>query len=93
MKEATNSPLAKQLSDALKEKIGERRDPLLISLIMYLCNPDSLKSIHPMKLAAKAAVVRLGNEMMRRLFEDNAEINPIAGASQNYKLAAALEFI
>ena len=43
------------------------------SLILYLSNHNTLKSDHPLELTSKAAVVRFGIEMMRRLFENENE--------------------
>lgn len=65
-----NSFLAKNFFDSLEKRFQNRRDAVLNTLILYLSNRDIFKSEHPLQLTTKAAAVKYGIEMMKRLFKD-----------------------
>lgn len=68
-----NSFLVGNFIDSLEKRFDERRDAVFSSLILYLSNPDALKSNHPLKLTSKTAAVKFGLEMMKRLFKDEEQ--------------------
>jgi hypothetical protein len=70
-----NKPSSKTkiFCDTLNARMEERRDPVLISLIMYLANRDSLKVEHPLGLSTKKDVIKFGIDMMDRLFKDDTQ--------------------
>lgn len=66
-----HSTLSSNFVNALEFNLATRRNALMISLIMYLNNHESLKTDHPLKLKKKSAVVKFGIEMAKRLFEND----------------------
>lgn len=64
----TDSPLAAKFIEELLARLKKRRDPLINTLILYLNDHESLQGDHPLILSTKAAAVKFGIEMMRRLF-------------------------
>lgn len=68
------SSLIHTFSDALEDRIDERRHKLFTSLVLYLHNRESLRPGHPMGLAMKSAVIKLGVEMMGRLYKNEVPV-------------------
>lgn len=66
-----NSYLTENFVSALEKRFEDRREATINTLIMYLSNHSSLKSDHPLQLSTKSAAVKLGIEMMNRLFKNN----------------------
>lgn len=73
-----DNPIAKSMAfrSILETRMKDRRDPLLVSLVMYLNNRDSLKNDHPFGLAPKSAVIKYGVEMAKRLFNEESQDVP-----------------
>lgn len=67
----TNSFLAANFADALKERLIARRDTLFATLVLYLSKRESISSTshYPMNLSSKAEATKFGIELMRRLFK------------------------
>lgn len=61
------SQLAKNFLKALEERLDKRRETEIIALTMYLNNQNTLTN-HPLKLAPKEVIIKLGIEFLRRLF-------------------------
>lgn len=67
IKEQT-SELAGSFYAALVNRINQRRDPTLISLLMYLNNHNVLNKSFDLKMATKASATKLGITLLNRLF-------------------------
>jgi hypothetical protein len=65
--------LAKSFKAAVIDRIENRRDPTLISLILYLSNHDALNKPSSLRLTAKASAVRLGLDLLNRLSGNGEE--------------------
>jgi hypothetical protein len=69
-----SSFLARNFVEALKIRINSRRDAVLSTLVMYLNNHDLFKGEHSLQMSTKSAAVKLGIELMKRLFTCNDEV-------------------
>lgn len=74
------SYLAKNFLDALNARLKVRRNKVIIGLIMFLNNPDSLKD-HPLELGTKTEIVQLGIDFARRLFPNEGQDRPTESIS------------
>ena len=61
---------AKQLHDAVKERIGERRHPTLVALAKYLLNPETISKVDPLTglKVKKESLITLANSLSQKLF-------------------------
>lgn len=72
------TPLSNELYAALDQRIKERRDVCLFSLVKYLHNPESLSSCI-LETASKNAILKYAEGLFHRLFVDNADTNTEVG--------------
>lgn len=65
-------PLARKFLDKLNARLEDRRVSALVTLMLYLVNPNIFAETreHPLKLSTKAEAVKLGEKIMKRIFEN-----------------------
>jgi hypothetical protein len=77
-----NTPLADKFYNSFRSRIEERRNNTLINLIMYLRNPDVSVSDRHFKAPTKAAIQKLGVDLLKQYFvKDAAAVDPVSTSS------------
>lgn len=63
-----DTPLSQKLYDAVRDRISARRNGTLIDLILYLNNPDYVSLDKHFKSSTKAAIHKLGIDLLKKYF-------------------------